>query len=189
MATTIVPKQSTLPPQYAFLAREPGPRILIEALKTFGTVETAGKANNPTIMGWAKKVGLAKIYKADSTAWCGLWMAYVAGQAGWPNAPLGNALWARNWAAWGDKVMPGDAKLGDVLVFKRGSGGHVALYVGEDITHYHILGGNQDDQVSIRRRLKSSVIAIRRCDWRINQPANVRKIKLLPTGVLSTKES
>ena len=39
-----------------------------------------------------------------------------------------NPLWARNWCAWGD---PSPKELGAILVFSRGSGGHVALYVGE----------------------------------------------------------
>lgn len=186
MATTIVPKKSTLPKQYQFLTTELGPRILVEALKTYGTKETLGPANNPTILQWAKTVGLHKAYKADSIAWCGLWMAYVAGQAGFDNSPNGNALWARNWADWGTKQDK--AMLGDVLVFKRGKGGHVGIYVGEDSTHYHVLGGNQSDMVSIKRRPKTPIIAIRRCKWRINQPAQVRVIKLGPAGSISVKE-
>lgn len=187
MPTTIVPKTSALAKQYQFLLNEPGPRMLTEALKTFGTREAAGPTNNPTIMQWARKIGLARVYKADSTAWCGLWMAYVAGQAGWNNAPRGNALWARNWATWGKGVTK--PMLGDVLVFPRGLGGHVCIYVGEDATHYHVLGGNQSDAVSIKRRPKRPIIAIRRCKWRISQPANVRAIMLSPTGELSTKEN
>ena len=32
-----------LPKQYARLEAEPGPRILVEALKTFGTIEKPGE--------------------------------------------------------------------------------------------------------------------------------------------------
>jgi uncharacterized protein (TIGR02594 family) len=178
-----------LPPAYKWLEAEPGPRILLEMLKIYGTVETPGPDNNPTIMQWAKAVGLERVYKNDATAWCGLAVAYAAGQAGWDNAPLGNALWARNWAAWGNPVAPGAAMLGDVLVFARGTGGHVALYVGEDNTHFHILGGNQSDAVNIRRKEKSLLIAARHCPWRIQQPANVRKMYLSATGVISENEA
>lgn len=35
-----------LPDRYAWLAREPGPRMLVEALKMYGTLEKPGAANN-----------------------------------------------------------------------------------------------------------------------------------------------
>ena len=41
------------------------------------------------------------------------------------------------------------------------SGGHVAFAVGEHATHYHILGGNQVDRVSIMRIEKSRMVACR----------------------------
>ena len=175
--------------QYGWLAAEPGPRILVEMLKLYGVQEDRGPGNNPTILEWAKAVGLEKIYRDDATAWCGLGMGYAAGQAGWDNAPRGNCLWARNWAYFGNHVDPGDAMLGDVLVFPRGAGGHVALYVGEDATHFHILGANQDDMVNIRRKPKRPLIAARRCPWRINQPVNVRKVLLSPRGEISRSEA
>jgi uncharacterized protein (TIGR02594 family) len=178
---------TALPKQYAWLAAEPGPRLLTEFLKVFGTVEKAGPGSNPTILRWAKTIGLEKVYRDDSTAWCGLVMGYVAASAGWDGAPRGNALWARNWALWGNKAD--QAMLGDVLVFPRGAGGHVGMYVGEDATHYHVLGGNQSDAVNIRRKPKKPIIAVRRCPWRINQPANVRRVLLSPTGILSENEA
>ena len=173
-----------LPLQYAWLTDEPGPRILIEALKTYGTAEKPGPGNNPSIMQWARETGLARVYANDATAWCGLLMAYVALQAGW-EPPL-NPLWARNWLDFGK--LQKSACLGDVLVFSRGKGGHVALYVGEDAEAYHVLGGNQGDRVSIKRIAKKRLLGIRRCPWRINQPASVRPVRLAATGALSTNE-
>ena len=92
--------------------------------------------------------------------------------------------------------MPlGEAMLGDVLVYKRGRGGHVALYVGEDDTHYHLLGGNQSDSVNIVRKTRSpngpnGLLAVRRAPWRQMQPPNVRKVILSPTGApVSTSEA
>ena len=175
-----------LPKAYAWLASEPGPRLLLEALKTFGTVEAAGTADNPTIISWGKSIGYGAIYKDDATPWCGLAMAYWARQAGW-DMPV-NPLWARNWLDWGARVeVP---NLGDVLVFSRGpSSGHVGLYVGEDDTAYHVLGGNQGNSVSIKRIAKKRLIGSRRCKWRINQPANVRRIYLSNSGALSDNEA
>ncbi len=174
-----------LPKQYRWLADEPGPRILVEALKTYGTVEKPGPGSNPSIMAWAKAAGLERVYRADSTAWCGLWAAYVALQAGWE--PPVNPLWARNWLSWGSPAPA--PMLGDVLVFSRGSSGHVGLYVGEDATAFHVLGGNQSDRVMIKRIDKKRLLGARRCPWRINQPAGVRPVALAATGALSTNEA
>lgn len=176
---------SELPKEYQWLSKEPGPRILLEGLKTYGTIEKPGPGSNPSILAWARRVGLEKVYRSDATAWCGLWMAYVALQAGW-EPPL-NPLWARNWLTWGEKQDR--AALGDVLVFERGDGGHVGVYVGEDSRAYYVLGGNQSDQVMIKRIAKVRCIGIRRCPWRVNQPANVRPIRLSIGGSLSTNES
>lgn len=175
-----------LPSRYAWLAREPGPKMILEALKLFGTMEKPGAANNPTILAWAKEVGgdVADIYKADSIPWCGLFMAVVARRAG--KEPPKHPLWALSWSAFGAK-SPAPA-LGDVLVFTRGGGGHVGLYVGEDAFAFHVLGGNQSDRVCIARIAKARLYAARRPLYRV-QPTNVRPIRLESTGALSLNEA
>lgn len=175
-----------LPRQYRWLEEEAGPRILLEGLKTYGTIETPGPDSNPSIMHWAKKTGLDRVYRSDATAWCGLWMAYVTLQAGW-DPPL-NPLWARNWLNFGI-VPPFGIGLGDVLVFSRANGGHVGLYVAEDKHVFHVLGGNQDDAVSIKRIPRSRLLGARRCPWRVNQPGNVRSVMLAASGAISTNEA
>lgn len=170
---------------YEWLWNEPGPNMLREALALVGTKEVLGPKNNPEIMKWAAEVNTT--YPGDETAWCGLFIAICAHRAGWDDHPNGNCLWARNWASWGTKQDV--AMLGDVLVFPRGQGGHVAMYVGEDDTHYHILGGNQSDAVNIVRKAKSPILAIRRAPWKVSQPENVRRIFLKSTGAqTSVKE-
>ena len=72
-----------LPKHFLWLSKEPGPRILVEALKTYGTIEKPGAGSNPSILQWAKVTGLDRQYRSDATAWCGLWAAYVSLQAGW----------------------------------------------------------------------------------------------------------
>lgn len=177
---------TTLPPAYAWLAREPGPAMLREALALYGTAEKVGTANNPVILGWARELGLGQIYTADATPWCGLFVAVAAKRGSW--SPVKNPLWARNWATWGTHVA--EPSLGDVLVFSReGGAGHVGLYVGEDGGAYHVLGGNQGDRVSIVRVAKGRLIAARRAAWRVVQPANVRPIRLAAGGALSTDEA
>lgn len=178
-------KAYKLPKQYEWVRRETGPRIFVEAVKLLGVTEAPGAANNPTIMAWAKATGLKNQYVADSIPWCGLGMAYIALQAGW-DIPV-NPLWARNWVQFG--VEADEAMLGDVLVFERGKGGHVGEYVGEDKTAYHVIGCNQDDMVNIKRIEKKRLITARRCKWRVNQPSQVRVVKLAANGALSTNEA
>jgi uncharacterized protein (TIGR02594 family) len=167
--------------QYAWLAKEHAPRMLIEALKLYGVTEVVGMENNPAILAWADEIGVGNLYNADSVPWCGLFVGVVAKRAGKP-VPH-NSLWARNWAQWG---MVSKAELGCVLVFSRETGGHVGLYVGEDDAHYHVLGGNQSDCVCIRRIEKSRMIAARSC-YNV-KPDNVRIVKLAASGAASTKE-
>lgn len=163
-----------LPHEYAWLANEPAPRILREMLNLFGVVETQGPENNPIILKWAESIGYGNVYKQDEIPWCGLTVAYAAQQAGY-DVPV-NPLWARNWLKWGFKTVP--AMLGDVLVFQRGSAGHVAIYVGEDKDDFYIIGGNQSDAVNIKAKSKKDLLGSRRCPWRINEPPNVRQVFL-----------
>lgn len=168
---------------YEWLEKEPGPKMLLEALKLFGTKEITGKENNPVILAWAKEAGLEKFYSNDEVPWCGLFMALIAKRAG--KAVPDQPLWALNWQKFG--VKANTAMLGDVIVVKRPTGGHVGLYVGEDAVAYHVLAGNQSNAVNIARIAKNRVYAVRRPSY-ITQPANVRKIMLTTEGPLSTNE-
>lgn len=173
----------TIPDQYKWLTDEPGPKMLLEALKLYGTHETPGIADNPIIMEWAKELKL-DWYPHDSTPWCGLEMGIVAKRA--DKVPPPGLLAALNWVKFGKKVdVP---MLGDVLIFTRTGGGHVTLYIGEDSEAYHCLGGNQGDQVDIARISKSRLHAARRPDY-LTQPANVRSIYLSNSGGLSKNEA
>lgn len=160
-----------LPARFEYLGAEPGPRMLVEALKLYGTKEQTGTADNPEILAWAKEVGLSKAYSTDSVPWCGLYLAVVAKRAG-KEVPK-NPLWALNWKNFGIKADR--PMLGDVLVVERNGGGHVAIYVGEDDTAYWGLGGNQSDMVCIAPILKSRRPVFRRPKY-INTPVNVRPI-------------
>lgn len=173
----------SLPKAYSWLAAEPGPKMITEALKLYETQERRGSGNNPVILEWAKELGL-RDYTADSIPWCGLFVSICAHRAGKPLAA--SPLWARSWADWGTKSPK--AALGDILVFSRNGGGHVALYVGEDDNYYHCLGGNQGDAVSIVRISKERCIAVRRF-YSVGVPANVRSVKLAANGTPSTNEA
>ena len=65
--------------------------------------------------------------------------------------------------------------LGDVLVFTIS---HVGICMGEDATHYYVLGGNQGNAYNIVRFPRAWLMAARRTPWKIAQPANVRRVWL-----------
>lgn len=157
--------------------------MLVEAVRLYGVTEKQGTGNNPVILNWAKELGI-KDYTADSIPWCALFVAWIAHKAGKtiPDSPL----WALNWAKWGNPVKT--PMLGDVLVFKRNGGGHVGLYVGEDSTAYHVLGGNQGDCVCVSRIAKDRLYACRNL-YVVSQPQNCRRVFLRADGALSRNEA
>lgn len=169
---------------YNYLNLEQGPKVIDEALKLLGTKEIAGPAHSKAIMGWAEALGL-KAYKNDEIPWCGLLAAIVVHRAGFD--VVADPLWAANWGKFGTKQKV--AMKGDILTFKRPGGNHVAFYVGEDETHYHVLGGNQSNMVNIIRIDKSRLTNIRRCPWKVSQPDTVRQIHLSAIGEISENEA
>lgn len=178
-----------IPLQYHWLVKEKSPKILVEAVKLMGIDEIKGIENNPKIMQWAKELGgvIAHWYNEDEKPWCGLFVAVCAKRAGLSYPEGFDALRAKKWALWGNPA--GQPMLGDVLVFERAGGGHVGLYVGQDESAYHVLGGNQSDSVRVSRIDKRRLIAARRTPWKLMQPKNIRPIWLAANGQLSKNEA
>jgi uncharacterized protein (TIGR02594 family) len=173
-----------LPKAYQWLASEDAPRHLLKAIELFGTAETVGSKHNPVIMGWAKELGLNKTYVNDEIPWCGLFAAIIMHRAGRP--VVDSPLWALSWNKFGVAIK--EPMLGDIITFKRDGGGHVGLYVGEDAKAYHVLGGNQGNQVCVTRIAKSRLSAARRPEYN-SKPENIRKVMLASNGILSTNEA
>lgn len=171
-----------LPVKLNWLENEPGPKMLKEALDLYGTMETPGSKSNPVIMEWAKEVGVNGWYSDDSVPWCGLLQGVAAHRAGWPISK--ELLSALSWAKWGTHVDNDQGMLGDILVFVRPGGGHVAQYIGESKTRFFVYGGNQSDNTGFEWIEKSRLFAVRRAPWKIAQPANVRKIYLDDNGAV-----
>jgi uncharacterized protein (TIGR02594 family) len=158
------------------------PVWLREARRFMGLKEISGAKSDPTIMGWAKALGgwVAGYFKNDDIPWCGLFMAHVLG-ATLPEELLpSNPLSAKAWASFGRPLnVP---SLGCVLVFSRSGGGHVGLYVGETMTAYLVLGGNQSNSVSLtwidkERRVSDGI----RWPSTVTAPISVR-VMLKPDG-------
>lgn len=56
-----------------------------------------------------------------------------------------NPYWALNWSWLGKECRP---CFGAIAAFKRPTGGHVGILVGQTTSHFLVLGGNQGDSVS-----------------------------------------
>ena len=139
---------------------------LIEAARLLGLKEGPGAQNNPVIMDWVRELDAPM--SSDETPWCGLFVAHCITSA-LPNDTIpANFLGARQWRRFGTVCAP---QFGAVLVFWRisrnGAKGHVGFYWAEDDSHYHVLGGNQSDTVSITRVAKDRFLDAR---WTASLP-------------------
>lgn len=130
------------------------------ALSQIGVKEIVGRKHNPIIVNYAKEIGHSWVV-TDETAWCSIFMNWVAMKAGLSRS---NKLNARSWLKVGKKVDT--PKQGDVVIFwreKRTSWkGHVAMYISETKTHVYVLGGNQRNSVCIMAYPKYRVLQYRR---------------------------
>jgi uncharacterized protein (TIGR02594 family) len=181
-----------LPEKYQWLTKvRQLPNTIKECIKLHGTQEVVGKGSNATIIGWRDELNqngaIISGYSDDDIAWCGLYAAIVTYRR-MKNIRevVREPLWARNWLKYG--VRPQQPGLGDVLVFERGSGGHVGFYVGEDSQCYHVFGGNQSDKVCITRVKKDRLLGARRPIYS-EVPKSVKPYLLGADGAVSTNEA
>lgn len=155
----------------------PGPLPWITEAKTaLGRHEVRDRS---WLMDWLKRDGRS-LGDPSKTPWCGDFVETCI-RIALPDEPLLGALgsnpyWARNWLLFGQATKPIP---GAVLVFERGSGGHVGFAVGRDDTHFHVLGGNQSDAVTIARLAKSRLLGAR---WPATVPPRDRRLPVMKPG-------
>ena len=140
-----------------------------EIAKTYiGTTEGPGPQNNPVIVQMYATVGQDWV-EHDSVAWCAAFVGHCVESAGLRST---RKLNARSYLNWGVPIELADAQEGDIAIFTRGdpSGwqGHVGFFVRSAGTHIEVLGGNQNDQVSIARYPVTRLLGIRR--WVEDEP-------------------
>lgn len=132
--------------------------ILI-AMDEIGVTEFKGEKNNPRILQYAKDCGIP--YTSDDTAWCSLFVNWVALKS---KLPRTNKLNARSWLDIGTKVTT--PKVGDVCVFwrehKDSWKGHVGFYMTGNDKQIAVLGGNQGDAVSVKFYPTKQLLGFRR---------------------------
>ena len=102
------------------------------------------------------------------TEWCAAFVNAVLQESNLPdNNDHKYPLTARAFLDWGTTVD--EPKPGDIVVFPRGNRGwqgHVGFYLKTEningIDYYVILGGNQNNKVSVKAYLASKALGIRR---------------------------
>lgn len=160
------------------------PRWLKIARSYEGVREIPGPKHNSTIMGWLRK--LNSWIKDDETPWCGTFVAAVMQEAGLPFPKLYPR--AKAWSTYGARLRTHVLAPGAILVFDREGGGHVGFYVGEDATHYHVLGGNQKNAVNVMRIEKSRLVE-NGSRWPRGEPVNGGPVQLAANGKVSRNEA
>ncbi len=137
-----------------------------ELLKVRGLHEVQ---NYSALVKWLKSDGNT-LGDPRKFPWCGDALA-TALKLALPSEELpSNPYWVRNFAEWGLGVKP---QYGAILVFQRGSGGHIGFYMGETKDYYLVLGGNQGNAVTVSRVAKSRCIGVR---WPKSYPQNNKKV-------------
>ena len=102
------------------------------------------------------------------TEWCAAFVNMVLLENDLPQSSTVSLfpLTARSFLKWGDEVD--EPQQGDIIVFKRGEPwqGHVGFYVNSKVLNgqlvYYVLGGNQDNKVSIITYPADRLLSIRR---------------------------
>lgn len=166
------------------------PPWLAAARALIGVREIPGPRHNPAILALANDAAgwLGVRVTDDETAWCGTFVAGCLARAGLPAPGKGFVgVRARAWADYGANLRASHVAPGAIVSLWRGSPnsatGHVGFYVGQDDTHYHLLGGNQSNAVNIQRFPKARVLAIR---WPRGVPVIGGPVRVAAAGVPET---
>lgn len=193
---------ANVPSRWSWILDLPGvPLLVLNGLREYGTLEGAGVANNPKVIGWADEIvkafptnytnWAADFYNKDSIPWCGLFMALMAVRSAngrKDRMPPNSYLSALSWASWGTPVdwhsSLNNVFMGDVGVFLRSGGGHVAMCIAVTTDNKWIatLGGNQSDQVNIALHPVSNLYAVRRPKYMV-APQQAKNFRISASGV------
>ena len=142
------------------------------ATRYVGIKELAGEKDHPLVQWWLSLCGFGTDAH-DEIAWCS---AFVNGMAWELRLPRSKSAAARSWLAVGSAVPLVTAQVGyDIVVLRRGpdpqpgpeviaAPGHVGIYAGmsEGLSRVHVLGGNQNDSVSVAEFDAARVLGVRR---------------------------
>lgn len=128
-----------------------------EAYKLVGYSE-----DNPRIAAYLASNGYD--INPTKTAWCAAFVGAVLNACGYEGT---HKLNARSYLNWGIHVPINEARVGDIVILKRGIlpwQGHIGFKVaglGDD-NSVDLLGGNQDNMVCDKLYPKSMILGVRR---------------------------
>jgi uncharacterized protein (TIGR02594 family) len=134
-----------------------------------GVREIPGKDDNPLILAMLKLDN--EWPTGDEVPWCSAFLNFVAWLL---RLPRSKDLRARSWLTVGKPIPLEEAQAGfDVVVLKRGTGdqpgpevidapGHVGLFAGLTNGNVLLLGGNQNDRVTVSPYARDRVLGVRR---------------------------
>lgn len=122
--------------------------------------EVSGPKSNPLILQVYKAVdGLDNLeLNDDGIPWCASFVNWCIQQAGGRGT---RSAMARSFLNWGNKS---DGNVGDIVVLTRGNSktqGHVGFLVKKDLVYVEVLGGNQANDVTIQKYLRTRVLDYR----------------------------
>jgi uncharacterized protein (TIGR02594 family) len=127
------------------------------AILELGQSEIFGSQDNPRIIFYHSFTDYGA--KDDETPWCSSFMCAAHEETGHKSTRSAAAI---SWATWG---IPGDGKIGDIAVFRRKGGHHVAFVhidVDKASKFVMVLGGNQANKVCVETYRIEDLICFRR---------------------------
>ena len=129
------------------------------AQSKLGLKEIKGVKHNPEIIEMFAAVGHSWITD-DETPWCAAFVGWCLKSVGIPHL---NEVAARKYEKYGNETKT--PEVGDIVVIWRGSPaswmGHVGFLHSMDEKYIHILGGNQGNEVSVRRYERKRLLSFR----------------------------
>ena len=123
------------------------------------------------VQGFYDSVAKGQGLSATENAWCAAFVHYILTELGADTLKGMGGQRARKYIDYGSPVKIKDAQEGDIVIFDwngDGRGQHVAFYAGTRITDQDnpnkisVVGGNQNDKVTLMTRDMSQVLGIRR---------------------------
>ena len=134
------------------------PAWMAAAWAELGQREIRGADDNAHIRAFFRELGQPPSLH-DEVAWCAAFVGACLERAGEAST---RSLMARSYLRWGESIAQG--RYGALAVLSRGrdpSAGHIGFLVGETAEHVVLLGGNQNDAVSVAAYPKARLLGFR----------------------------
>lgn len=133
------------------------PPWICVAIRELGVKERPGAAHSQRILEYHGATRLGA--DVDEVPWCAAFVSWCLEASGVIST---RSAGARSYLRWGRELAR--AELGAVAVFSRGHdphAGHVAFVLGYEDNDLVVVGGNQDNAVTIRRMSRDRLLGLR----------------------------